>query len=84
MKLSIAYKLAIGFGIVVILLAAIAGISIFSLTRAQNLTQELIDLQKIVQATNRSKEALLAERVGIGHYILTGVPGGLEKMEQVR
>jgi len=84
MKLSIANKLAIGFGIVVLLLAAVAGLSIISLNRSQGLIEELIDLQRVVQATNRSKAALLAERVGIGHYILTGVPGGLEKMDQAR
>lgn len=84
MKLSIAKKLTLGFGIVVILLVVVAGVSFYSLSRSQTLTDELIELQEVVQATNRSKEALLAERVGIGHYILTGVPGGLEKMEQAR
>lgn len=84
MKLSIANKLAIGFGIVVFLLAIVTGISIYSLNRSQNLTEELIYLQEVNQLTNQSKEALLNERVGIGQYVLNGDPSGLEKMQQAR
>jgi len=58
MKLTIARKLFIGFGILVFLLVVIAVFSINSLNRTQVLTSELIEFQKVVQATNQCKEAI--------------------------
>lgn len=84
MKLSITHKLAIGFGIVVILLAIVSGISIYSLYRFQNLTEELIYLQEVNQLTNQGKEALLNEREAIRQYVLNGDSSGLEKMQQAQ
>lgn len=84
MKLSIASKLAIGFGIVVLLLAVVAGISIYNLNRSQTLSEDLIDLQQVVQTTNRSKTTLLRERASVGRFLLTGSRGSRTTMEDAR
>lgn len=84
MKLSIASKLAIGFGIVVFLLAVVAGVSIYNLNRFQAISDDLISLQQVVVATHHSKETLLRERASVGQFLLTGSRGARTTMESAR
>lgn len=84
MKLSIANKLALGFGIVVFLLIVVAGVSILNLNRSQSISEELISLQQVVQASNRSKAALVRERASVIKFLLTGSRGSRTAMEDAR
>ncbi|MCD4801549.1 MAG: HAMP domain-containing protein [Anaerolineales bacterium] len=84
MKLTIARKLFIGFGILVFLLVVIAVFSVNSLNRTQVLTSELIEYQKVVQATNQCKEAIFTSRVGIVQTYLSGSRSGLSRTATAR
>ncbi|MCK4489043.1 MAG: hypothetical protein KAU23_02225, partial [Anaerolineales bacterium] len=84
MKLTIARKLFIGFGILVFLLVVIAVFSVNSLNRTQVLTSELIEYQKVVQATNQCKEAIFTARVGIVQTYLSGTRSGLSRTATAR
>jgi len=84
MKLTIARKLFIGFGILVFLLIIIAVFSANSLNQTQTLTSDLIEYQKVVQATNQCKEAIFTSRVGIVQSYLTGTRSGLSRTATAR
>jgi len=84
MKLTIARKLFIGFGILVFLLIIIAVFSANSLNQTQTLTSDLIEYQKVVQATNQCKEAIFTSRVGIVQTYLTGTRSGLSRTATAR
>jgi len=84
MKLTIARKLFIGFGILVFLLIIIAVFSANSLNKTQTLTSDLIEYQKVVQATNQCKEAIFTSRVGIVQSYLTGTRSGLSRTATAR
>ena len=84
MKLTIARKLFFGFGILVFLLVVIAVFSVNSLNRTQLLTSELIEYQKVVQATNQCKEAIFTSRVGIVQTYLSGTRSGLSRTATAR
>lgn len=84
MKLTIARKLSIGFGILVFLLVVIAVFSVNSLNRTQVLTSELIEYQNVVQSTNQCKEAIFTARVGIVQTYLSGTRSGLSRTATAR
>ncbi len=84
MKLTIARKLSIGFGILVLLLVITAVFSVTSLNQTQNLTSQLIEYQVVVQATNQCKEAIFTSRVGIVQTYLTGTRSGLSRTATAR
>lgn len=72
MKLSIATKLSIAFGLVLALLAAVGLLGVASLNRARAGAQELADSQVVLEGIDRSVEYLLRERVALGHVWATG------------
>jgi methyl-accepting chemotaxis protein len=72
MKLTIASKLSIAFGVVLALLAAVGLLSVVSLGRARAGAQELADSQVVLEGLDRSVEYLLRERVALGHVWATG------------
>ena len=84
MKLTIARKLSIGFGILVLLLIITAVLSVYSLNRTQNLTSQVIDSQEVVKATNQCKEAIYKTRVGVVQSYLTGTRSGLSRTATAR
>jgi HAMP domain-containing protein len=84
MRLSIANKLYIGFGILVSLLVIMAILSINSLSQTQRLTADLVEYQIVVQATNQCKEAIFTSRVGIVQSYLTGTRSGLSRTATAR
>ncbi len=84
MKLSTLRKYVIGFGIVVILLVVTSFLSVNYLRSSLDVTVDLINLQEVVQATNSLERALLEERIALGKYVLTGVSGQLDRIEDAR
>ena len=84
MKLTIAKKLYIGFGILVVLLVIMSILSVSSLNQTQRLTSDLIEYQIVVQATNQCKESIFTSRVGIVQTYLTGSRSGLSRTATAR
>lgn len=84
MKLAIATKLSIGFGLVLALLAAVGLLSVASLNRARAGARELADSQLVVEGLDRSVEFLLRERVVISHVWATGETQRTVEAEEAR
>lgn len=71
-KLSIARKIGLGFGIVLLLLFTVAVVGVVSLNKTRTATKELIEIQRVTEALDRSAEYMLLERMKISQYISTG------------
>lgn len=82
MKLANLRKYIIGFGVIVIFLVILAFLSVNNLRTSLDVTVELINLQRVVTATNNMEIALLNERVAVGQYALTGTRGQLLKIDE--
>lgn len=81
MKFSIARKLTIAFGIVLLLMAVLATVAIISLNRARVAAEQLIEIQEIVIAVDRATEKVFQERVALDSYFFTGNEQGKAQFE---
>ena len=84
MKLTIASKLSIAFGLVLALLAALGLLGVASLSRARGGAQELADSQVVLDWLNRSVEYMLRERVVLGHVWATGETQRIVEADEAR
>ena len=84
MRLTIAAKLSIAFGLVLALLAAVGLLSVASLSRARAGARQLADSQIVLEGLNRSVEYLLRERVVLGHVWAGGAIQRTAEAEEAR
>jgi methyl-accepting chemotaxis protein len=72
MRFTIARKLWLAFAIVLVLLAAVAVLSVISLSAARTSAAQLVEIHRVVEALDRSTESMLLERVSLTQYVATG------------
>ena len=72
MRFTVARKLWLAFAIVLVLLAAVAVLSVISLSAARAAAGQLIETHGVVEAVDRSAESMLLERVLLTQYVATG------------
>jgi nitrogen fixation/metabolism regulation signal transduction histidine kinase len=72
MRLTIARKLWLAFGIVLVLLVAVAALAVYSLNSVRTSVANLIELHGVAEALDRSTEELLLERTFMAQYVVTG------------
>ncbi len=72
MRLTVARKLWLAFAIVLVLLAAVAVLAVYSLSSVRNAVADLIELHGVAEALDRSTEQLLLERTFMVQYVVTG------------
>jgi HAMP domain-containing protein len=72
MRLTIARKLWLVFAIMLVLLATVGALAVATLSAARSAVAELIEIQRVVQAIDRSAEQLLLERAALDRYFTTG------------
>lgn len=82
MKMTIARKLTYAFGFVLLLMAIMVVLSIFSLYRARQTTEQLIEIQEVVQAVDQAVGKVFEERVALDSYFFTGKEQGKAQFEQ--
>lgn len=82
MKMSIARKLTYAFGIVLLLMGVMVVLSIFSLYRARQTAEQLIEIQEVVQAVDEAVGKVFEERVALDSYFFTGKEQGKAQFEQ--
>jgi methyl-accepting chemotaxis protein len=75
MRLTVGRKLWLGFAIVLVLLAAVAVLSVFSLSAARTAAAQLVEIHRVVSALDRSTESMLMERAMWTQYVATGDEG---------
>jgi methyl-accepting chemotaxis protein len=72
MRLTIARKLWLVFAIMLVLLAAVGALAVATLSAARTAVADLIEIQGVAQALDRSAEQLLLERAALDRYFTTG------------
>lgn len=72
MKLTIARKLTLAFGGVLLLMGILAVLAVFSLNQARNTAEELIEIQQVVQAVDQAVGKVFEERIALDSYFFTG------------
>lgn len=72
MRLTIGRKMALGFGVVLVLLIVVVVMGAISLNRARIATDELVAIQSIMESIDRSAAYMLLSRMKISQYISTG------------
>ena len=83
-KITIGKKIGFGFGIILLLLIVIVVIGVASLNRTRAATDDLINIQRITEAIDRSAEDMLLERMKISQYISTGAAIHVVDAESMR
>lgn len=84
MRLTIARKLSIAFGIVLVLMAAVALVGVVSLNRASAAAEEITESQVVMQSADRSLEYLLWERVELGRAWTRGETVHIARADEMR
>lgn len=72
MRLTVATKLWLAFAVVLVLLAAVAVLSVISLSAARSAAAQLVEIHRVVSALDRSTESMLMERAMWTQYVATG------------
>ena len=72
MKITIGQALGLGFGIMLILLIAISVVGVVNVTKAQTLTNDILELQELGEAIDELAIAHHSERLGLIDYIISG------------
>jgi methyl-accepting chemotaxis protein len=84
MKLTIARKLSIAFGVVLVLLVVVSLLGVFGLSRARVAAEELAEAQVLMDALDHSLEYLLRERLEVGNVWTTGAMEHMDYAEEAR
>lgn len=84
MRLTIARKLSIAFGVILALMAAVALVGVVSLNRASAAAEEITESQVVMQGLDRSLEYLLWERVELGRVWTRGETEHMARAEEIR
>jgi methyl-accepting chemotaxis protein len=84
MRLTIARKLSMAFGVVLALLAIVSLLGVFGLSRARVAAEELAEAQVLMDALDHSLEYLLRERLEVGNVWTTGAMEHMAYAEEAR
>jgi methyl-accepting chemotaxis protein len=71
MRFTVARKLWLAFAIVLVLLAAVAVLSVISLSAARTAAAQLVEIHRVMSAVDRSTESMLVERAMWTQYVAT-------------
>ena len=82
MKLSIASKLGVGFGFVLILLITGSAFAVVGQMRVAAASEELVRLQEFIEAADQLGTSALKARVGLDNYIFLGEAEGKKDIEE--
>jgi len=82
MKLSIASKLGVGFGFVLILLITGSAFAVVGQMRVAAASEELVKLQEFIEAADQLGTSALKARVGLDNYIFLGEAEGKKDIEE--
>lgn len=83
-KLTIRRKLMLGFGVVLVLMIVVVVMGAISLNRIRISTHELVEIQSVMEAIDRSAEYLLLARMKVSQYISSGQDSHLVDAESAR
>lgn len=82
MRLSIARKLGVGFGFVLILLIIGSAFAVVGQMRVAASSEELVKLQEFIEAAEQLETSALKARVSLDNYVFLGEAEGKKDIEQ--